>query len=170
MQKSALKLWPKVFAYGLSLVRDRDHAEDLCQETYLRFFSMKRPVDSTRPLLPLLLVIIRNLVATEARHSKHWAIDNEGVADGDQLDSHESPAWKKAAEEEERTAVQQALDRLSPDWRSALFLKDGLGFSYKEIGDVIKRSEDSVRTLLHRARNKVRELLKSHGTDERRAQ
>ena len=46
LRRSVMQLWPKVFAYGVSLVRDRHWAEDLCQETYLRFFEMRRPVDS----------------------------------------------------------------------------------------------------------------------------
>jgi RNA polymerase sigma-70 factor (ECF subfamily) len=170
MRRSALKLWPKIFAYALALVRDRHGAEDLCQEAFLRLFTMKRGVDLGRSLLPLLLTITRNLAASAARKPRALPLDEEeaGVcASG--APAGEGP-MNGAARQEEGRAVQDALDRLSPDWRSVLYLRDGLGFSYREIAEVVKRSEDSVRVTLHRARQRIRELLKHHGMDERRAQ
>jgi RNA polymerase sigma-70 factor (ECF subfamily) len=165
-----MQLWPKVYAYGFSLVRDGHRAEDLCQETYLRFFGMKRTVDRSRPLLPLLLSILRNRVASESRRPRTASLDDHDTGEAGLPDDATETPLKVAVRHEEKDTVQAALARLSPDWRSVLYLRDGLGFSYREIGEVVERSEDSVRVTLHRARQKVRELLKDMDLDERRAQ
>jgi RNA polymerase sigma-70 factor (ECF subfamily) len=163
MRRSVLQLWPKVHAFGLALVRDPHQAEDLCQEAYLRFFGMKRTVDLSRPLLPLLLTILKNLAATASHRAEALPLDEE------QAGADSSPL-SRAVQREEKDAVRDALDRLSPDWRAVLYLRDGLGFSYREISGVVEHSEDYVRVTLHRARQKMRELLKNHDLDERRVQ
>jgi len=170
LRRSVLQLWPKVYAFGRSLVRDPHRAEDLCQEAYLRFFEMKRPVDLSRPLLPLLLTILRNLVASESRRPREVSLDAPCAGETAPPDAAAEPPAKAAARREEKCTVQAALARLTPDWRAVLYLRDGLGFSYREIADVVERSEDNVRVTLHRARRKVRTLLKGTGLDERRAQ
>ena len=40
----AMRLWPQVFGFAMSLGGGRHRAEDLCQEAFLRLFEMKRPV------------------------------------------------------------------------------------------------------------------------------
>ena len=66
--------------------------------------------------------------------------------------------------------MRAALERLSPLWRSVLFLRDGLGFSYTEVAGVTGRSEDTIRVTLHRARRRIRALLEGGEGQERRAQ
>jgi RNA polymerase sigma-70 factor (ECF subfamily) len=154
----------------MSLVRDRHRAEDLCQETYLRFFRMQRPIDQSRPLLPLLLSILRNLVVSESRRPSTASLDDREGGNPHLADDAGETPLKEAIRREETASVEAALERLSPDWRSVLYLRDGLGFSYGEIAETLGRSADSVRVTLHRARRRVRELLQGKDLDERRVQ
>jgi RNA polymerase sigma-70 factor, ECF subfamily len=48
------------------------------------------------------------------------------------------------------------LERLSPEERAALVLRDALGTDYADIARILERSEAAVRQLLHRARERVR--------------
>ena len=59
---------------------------------------------------------------------------------------------------ERRERLREALDTLSPTWRATLYLRDGLSLSYRQIAEVLERSEDVVRVTLHRARLRLREL------------
>ncbi|MFQ5654406.1 MAG: RNA polymerase sigma factor, partial [Planctomycetota bacterium] len=60
---------------------------------------------------------------------------------------------------EEIATVEAALAQLSPLWRAILYLRDGLGLSYREVAEVLDRSEDVVRVTLHRARLRIRAAL-----------
>jgi RNA polymerase sigma-70 factor, ECF subfamily len=170
LRQIALDLWPRVFGFARSLTGDGSRAEDLCQETYLRFFGMKRPVDRSRSILPLLLTIVRNLVRDEARRPQPESLEIAAMGGKSPAAPADRNPAGSAARREERDNLRDALSRLSPLWRSVLYLRDGLGFSYREIAGVVERTEDTVRVTLHRARQRMRELLKGSATTERRAQ
>lgn len=170
LRARALELWPKVYGFGISLTRDGSRAEDLCQEAYLHLFSMKRKVDPSRPLLPLLIAIVRNLWRSEARRPQAKPLDVASEATEAVADPIGSDPARRAARHEAQREVQSVLERLSPLGHSVLYLRDGLGFSYKEIAGLVEKSEDTVRVTLHRARLKARELLKGFAQNEGRAQ
>lgn len=165
LRKCALKLWPQVYGYVLSLVKDQHHAEDLSQEVYLKLFTMNRSIDSSRSILPLLLTIARNLVISQARRRKE-----SDPLSGDEEDLEQLGPEAAAQDHETQDQVQGALLQLSPLWRSVLYLRDGLGFSYQEIASLTQRTEHMVRTTLHRARHRIRTLLKGLDQQERNIQ
>jgi len=151
--EDALEHWPQAFGFALSLCGDRARAEDLCQESFLRLATMKREVDRSRPLRPLLFRILRNLHVSELRRSKPDPLDAEPP------DPEGSGPAEAASRRERIRRVRAALDRLSPEWRSMLYLRDGVGLSYREIAGVVGRSVGVVRVTLHRARKRVRSHL-----------
>ena len=169
MSTSALQHWQEVFGYAYSLTCDRAHAEDLCQEAYLRLFGMKRLRDGAGSLLPLLLTIVRNLVCTEARSPAAISLDDvEGAVE--LVDASTPTPSETALLNESREEVRAALAQLSSSWRAVLYLRDGLGLSYREISAVEGGSEDTVRVTLHRARQRLRVILSRTENVERKTQ
>lgn len=157
LAEEAAREWPRLFGFALQLSHDRQEAEDLCQEACLRVLRSDRRIDPDRPLLPLLMTVVRNLHRSRLRSpdppESGWDLDVEDAA---------SPPPHRAAEMGERFAlVEQALRRMNPTWRAALYLADGLSLSYAEIADILDKTEDVVRVTLHRARARVRVLLRS---------
>ena len=157
----ALRHWPKLFGFAYALTKDRGRAEDHCQEAIVRLSSSDRPVDRSRPLLPLLFRVVRNLVIDEARRPETESIDG--------IDEHGEPYRIEPADEqdpirevlrsEQIRGVRSALDRLPASWRAVLYLRDGLDLPYREIAEVEGTTEDVVRVTLHRARQRIRVLL-----------
>lgn len=155
----ALGHWKEVFGLAFQLTGDRDRAEDLCQETYLKLARVPGPLDETRPLRPLLFTVLRNLVRNQARRPRPSSLTEETAVAGD--------VPERAQRSEEVGVLRSVLEELEPSWRATLYLRDGLGLSYREIGEALGKSEDTVRTTLHRARvrlaERVRRELKGDG-------
>ena len=158
-EQTALDLWPPLFGFAVQLVRDRARAEDLCQEAYLRLFGMDRDVDASRPLRPLLFCIVRNLVRSELRRERGAPFDDVIVPDS--VDDASVDPLTLVGSAEESARVDAALSRMPATWRAALYLRDGLDLSYAEVADILDKTEDVIRVTLHRARLRVRVMLKS---------
>ncbi|MEZ5339422.1 MAG: RNA polymerase sigma factor [bacterium] len=78
-----------------------------------------------------------------------------------------SPRDEEWTEREARSRVLRvAIEKLSPDQREALLLFEVHGLSIREISQVMGKSESAVRVLLHRARQRLAELLKRDGIEE----
>lgn len=159
--QKALAHWPEAFAFALALTRERSDAEDLCQEAFLRLWAMNRPLDDTRPLRPLLFTIVKNEFRTRARRQRPDRLDDVLGRDDAGIEVADDGPAVRADRSEQVEIVHDALGRMNPIWRAALYLADGIGLSYAEIAEVLDRTEDVVRVTLHRARLRVRVLLKN---------
>jgi RNA polymerase sigma-70 factor (ECF subfamily) len=67
-----------------------------------------------------------------------------------------------AAGSEAQARVQEALLDLAPDLRLAVVLYDIEGQSYQEVARVLRIPEGTVKSRIHRARNALRERLRSY--------
>lgn len=137
-----------------ALTRDMDTAEDLAQEAFLR---LAREVDAGRaPDEPgaWLHHVAGNLVASRGRHLS--VVDRRA---GD-LPRPDEPARPEdvAIDAEDALALRQALDCLPAADRRALVLA-AQGYRGPEIAATIGRTPGATRTLLCRARGKVRGRL-----------
>lgn len=156
----ALDDWPKLFGYAVSLCAERGRAEDLCQATFERLLSRASRIDMSRPLLPLLVTMLRNLYVSELRRPRSVALDDPNEAGSQQAADPRSIDPSELAEQSDTLeAVRAALARLPENWRAAVYMRDALDFSYREIAEALSTSADTVRTLLHRARHRLRGLL-----------
>jgi RNA polymerase sigma-70 factor (ECF subfamily) len=66
---------------------------------------------------------------------------------------------KKIIQNEMSACVREFVDRLPPDYRTIIVLKDIEGLTNKEIAEVLEISLDSAKIRLHRARNQLKESL-----------
>jgi RNA polymerase sigma-70 factor (ECF subfamily) len=151
--------------YYPSLVRmlwrrtgDRDHAEELAQETFAR--AVEAPPLNPRPWL---FAVALNLVREDARRASR---QGRGL----QLLKAESPSSSPAADaeferRERQQAVRAALALLNERDREALLLK-AEGFSYDEIASSLGLARGAVGTTLARARKRLVEAY--HAGESRR--
>jgi RNA polymerase sigma-70 factor (ECF subfamily) len=115
-------------------------------------------LDHSRPLLPFLLAIVRNLARSAARRRRMDSLVTPD-ADSAMVDPRAPDPCVEAHRSEQVGLVRDVLRTLSPSLRAVLFLRDGLELSYTEIGLVLGKSDDVVRVTLHRARLKMRAAL-----------
>ena len=163
MESSALARFDAVVlphldaAYTLAryLTRNAHDAEDVVQDACLRalkYFDGFRgePGTSARAWL---LTIVRNTA-----HSWHKQHRTDGLA-VEFDESEHSPAVTNG-QPEARESLGRALDRLAPEFREVIVLRELQGLSYKEISDVTGVPVGTVMSRLSRARARLQAALR----------
>jgi len=145
--------FPKVYNYILRLIRSPQSAEDIVQEAFLKAWNAYDRFDPSKPFLPWIMQIARNLALDHLRRRR------EVPGDESWLEQSPSPAASPEREllrAEEARRLEQALGRLPEPQRTAAYLYYVNGLSLAEIGRVLKKSERAATSLLHRARENLR--------------
>lgn len=144
-----------------------EDAEDLIQELLTKLYPRRAElagVDNLRPWL--LRVMYRLFIDTHRRNTRspiHLAVDNQpDHATTDLLDSLPHPDEGPEAETESAARTRQlllAVSRLSEDHRSVISLHDVEGYTLEEMQVVLDCPIGTLKSRLHRARARLRELL-----------
>jgi RNA polymerase sigma-70 factor (ECF subfamily) len=144
--------WPKVFSYAWVLLRDREDAEDIAAETFIRAYAAW--TDGRGPstdAFAWLIVIARHLVIDRRR--RHRLIDwlplraeaGSQVTDPG-LDASETALW-----------FRQLAGALSSRQHEAFLLRYEFDLADDQIGTVMGISAGAVRTLVSRALASLRD-------------
>ena len=140
------------------LTRDERHAEDICQEAYLRAFKSLDGFDGTSSRA-WLFAIVRNTFYTWFRKNKADAaavpFDEETV----ELESPLGSIDRILQERDARRVVNAALERLPDEFREAIVLRELEDLSYKEIADIAGVPIGTVMSRLARARKLLLQYL-----------
>ncbi len=144
---------------------DREHAEDLAQDTFVKAFRSLAGFDTSRRLSSWLFRIAHN-TAVDAMRRPRQRLVSLGNSAGRPTD----PAATAAPPEPdpvERAALGQALDaalnRLRPDFRAAVVLRYDEGLAFDEIGQIMGIPEATARSHVHRARKELARHLAEAG-------
>lgn len=64
---------------------------------------------------------------------------------------------------ERKNNLKKAIQKLKPEYQSAVYLADIEELNYKEIGKIMQKSESGIKVLIYRARKKLEETLRKEG-------
>ncbi|MEX0708880.1 MAG: sigma-70 family RNA polymerase sigma factor [Woeseia sp.] len=145
-----------MYRYAAWLSRDPGIAEDVVQESMLRAWKSLDALRDDAAAKQWLLTIVRR---ENARYFERKRLE---TVDIDDLTPAQS-AMIADGDTSELDEVRQAIYRLEDDYREPLVLQVLLGYSTKEIAELIGIKPGAVLTRLHRARIKLKEL---HDRDE----
>lgn len=158
-----------VFSLVFRMVRDRETAEDLAQETFIKVLNH---VDRYRPEFKFSswLFKIANNVAIDhirKRHletvsmdgSPHAGTAAEIEATSFDVSVHQESALEELESRELGSAIEQAIAKLRPEYRSCIMLRHVEGRSYEEIAATLDLPLGTVKTYIHRARHELRRAL-----------
>jgi RNA polymerase sigma factor (sigma-70 family) len=139
-----------VYAYVVTLLRDRTAAEDVTAQAFERAYGRRRTFDRRRgEERAWLFGIARNAALDELRRRRRLAVLAAEPADELAVDDAVDVALR-------RTAVRAALAKLSGRERELVALKFHAGLSNGEIARVLGASESAVGTRIHRVIEKLR--------------
>ena len=136
-----------LFGFLCGATHDRDVAEDLLQELFLRLIREERAGRTPEAVRPWLYRVASNLVIDRGRRlatGRRWL---ERLVSRDQAE----PADARLMRHEDTVTIERALEHVPAEARVAL-LMSGNGFSGEEIASAIGRSHGATRSLMSRAR------------------
>jgi RNA polymerase sigma-70 factor (ECF subfamily) len=151
------------------MVRDHALAEDLAQETFIKVLN---GIASYRPEFKFSSWIFKIANNAAIDHLRRKNIDTlsldgaPGAETPEQMratslqlgDRRESPL-DEVENRELGTAIERAIGRLRPEYRSCILLRHVEGYSYEEIAESLDLPLGTVKTYIHRARNELRGYL-----------
>lgn len=145
----------RVHAQALRLVRRHDLADDVAQEAFVRAWQSLSSFDLGRPFGPWIGRITRNLALNALRGpAARTAALVEDTPDDPAAGPDELVAGRETG-----AALEQALGELPVEQRSVLLLRAHEEMSYQEIADALGIAPGTVMSRLHRARERLRQLL-----------
>ncbi|MEM7160284.1 MAG: RNA polymerase sigma factor [Myxococcota bacterium] len=159
-----------IFNFILRSVRDRSRAEELLQEVFLRVVRAKDRYERTAKFTTWIYAIARNLCVDESRRARfrdHQSLDakrpgKDGEAGGDMLSrmpAKEVPTDEAAEAPTLRKRMAKAIDALPDDQREVFLLRQLSGLSFREIGETLGVPENTVKSRMRYALEKLREHL-----------
>ncbi|HEU5238652.1 MAG TPA: sigma-70 family RNA polymerase sigma factor [Pyrinomonadaceae bacterium] len=141
-----------------------DAAEDLTQEVFIRVY---RSLDQYNPkqgdLQNWLMRLARNLIIDDYR-KRQRAPQDEAAEDLEDHQYHLRASGGTVQREMERrelgVQVQAGIDKLSPDLRTCVILRDIEELSYQEIVDLLRIPEGTVKSRINRGRIELAKILR----------
>jgi len=145
---------PSLRAFALSLVGDRDRADDLVQDTLLRALQKQDRFEPDTKLQAWLFTILRNLFYSDYRRRKREVEDVDGLYAAKLSTLPEQPGCA------EFETLRSALARLSDEQREAVLLVGAQGYSYEQVAEICGAPLGTIKSRVNRARKRLAELLK----------
>lgn len=154
----------ELFRHATIRLSDRERAQELTQECFLRAFEYAKRGEEIREYRPFLFRTLRHLIIDEYRKHKTHSLealleDHEGANVEALLPTDDSNTLEAAMERFEGKRALQMLSRLPPLYQEVLSLRYVDGLSPKEISIIVEESENVVSVRIHRGLKKLKSLL-----------
>ncbi len=152
-----------VISFIYDMVGDRDLAEELTQETFVRAYRNLRTMRVDTKLSSWLFGIAKNVaregLRAHARSSKHVDLGDQSVLD---LSDHQPVPVDRLLSKELNDLIRRSLAALDEDKRMVFVLKIFHQCSYEEIAGITGFSLAKLKTDLHRARAEMRRRIRPY--------
>jgi RNA polymerase sigma-70 factor (ECF subfamily) len=169
-EAEALRWFPEVTRFAMSLTRDEADADDLVQETYLRAYSSWDSFTPGTACRGWLFVICRNtFLRGRQRESRQVEADHAELealaAAALHASALQSGYGSVFADVDLSDAIRRAVADLPEPFREAVTLVDINDQSYEDTARVLGVPVGTVRSRLFRARRLLQEVLIDHARD-----
>lgn len=156
----------KVYNIAFRMMGNSEDAEDIAQETFIKVYRSLSKFRGDSAFSTWLYRIATNISIDQLRKKKNRMvvyIDNN--VEGEEGDiqrqlKDDSPSPEDIAETKElKNTVQNAINRLSPDHKAVIVLRDIKGLQYDEIARILNCPEGTIKSRINRARLSLHSLL-----------
>src|SRR6266700_1863518 len=153
----------RLFRYLLDLTANRERAEDFFQETWLRVLERGHQYDGKWKFEAWLFAIARNLVLDWHRRKKPQSVDSltgpEEGATCDVKDEHSASPLDQVLHSEQRSGVQQSLEKVPAIYREVLVLRFQEEMQLDEIAGVTGTPISTVKSRLYRGLDALKNAM-----------
>lgn len=144
-----------------ALSRDRDRAEEIAQDAFVRLFELSHRYQERGQFTPYLYRIATNLLRTEDRKRRRRAILLKAFGSNGTHECAPSPQTV-CLRDELSLRLSEALSALPLRYRSPVLLREMEGWSYTDIARAMSCGEGTVKSRIHRGRERLRRLLEPY--------
>lgn len=158
-----------VFSVIYRMIRDRERAEDLSQETFVRVFNNIDRYDPSYKFSSWIFKIATNLTIDSIRRKELDTVSIDGSRNAVTPDQIAATSITIASTDENPEEllearqlgeeIEEAIGKLRPEYRAAILLRHVEGREYQEIAEILSLPLGTVKTYIHRGRNELRESL-----------
>lgn len=154
-----------VYNFILRFVGDKETAEDLLQETFMRVIKGADAYKRQAKFTTWLYTIARNLCVDQTRrrkHRRHASLDapmdtsEESGSLMDVIASNEMASDRKSVNKQLFATMQRAIAALSEEQREVFLMREFLDLPFKQIADVVGVPENTVKSRMRYALEKLR--------------
>jgi RNA polymerase sigma-70 factor, ECF subfamily len=157
-----------IVSFMYRMARNAAAAEDLAQEVFLRVYRSRESYEATAKFTTWLYRIATNLAVNHARDTRHErpevqvSLDEPDEDTGTTLEVPDASlnAEQAIVRRERMMAIRQKVEALPEQQRLAVIMHKYQQMDYKQISEVLKKSESATKSLLFRAYETLREQLK----------
>jgi len=158
---------PRLIGFVTRIIRDRERAEDLVQEAFIRAYRHLHRFDRTRKFSTWMYTIASNLAKNELRNRMRSPVILFQALSGDRDDDPRPLEFEDNSTRPDRLyghrhlrhAVDASVARLSPVHRTVFVMRELEGRSYEEIAEATGTQLGTVKSRLNRARAHFAELI-----------
>src|SRR3954464_14076018 len=165
-----------LFTFLLRMLGDRERAEDLAQETFLRIVKGAQAWERRARFQTWLFTIARNLCADHARRHRFRradSLDAQGPEDGpamvDSVPGREVDPARGAESARLRPVLERALLSLPVEQREVFVLREQAGVPFREIAELVGCNENTVKSRMRYALEGLRKVLSAAGVSQETA-
>jgi RNA polymerase sigma-70 factor (ECF subfamily) len=159
-----------IYNFIFRFVRDAAQAEDVMQETFLRVIKGAEAYERQAKFTTWLYTIARNLCVDASRRGKHRKAasldapvgDEDGAALIDMVSDGKEGADRAAIDRELRVRMQKAIAALPDEQREIFLLREMADLQFNEIAKVVGCPENTVKSRMRYALEKLREALEEY--------
>lgn len=151
-----------LFRYGTKFTNDDQLVKDCIQELFIDIYTRRKHLGPTNNIkLYLLKSIKRSILRTINSKSEFLSIDQTeapfliSYSYSEDISPEEETSQRSAA-------IQKALTELTPRQQEAVYLRFNMGLSYNDICEAMEMNNQSVRNLVFRAIEKMRNILSGY--------
>ncbi len=148
----------RIHAYAYRILNDQEAAEDVYQETFVRFHKALRDGAEMQNLTGFLFTISKNLCLNYLKSKKR----RNTVP----IEDYDFEVFNHTYESEElMNLIAMALDLLDFEFREAFVLREYQGMSYAEVAEMTGTTLATAKIRVHRAKQKIKTILKPYVRD-----
>lgn len=142
----------RVYSVACQIAGNRDDAEDICQESFIKLYRNIRAYSSNHKFTTWLFRLVTNTAVDHLRKQKKSR--RLPVEAG-------LPDRSQASDSDLKLTLDRILKKVSPKQRMAFVLRDLQGFPLCEVAQILGCSGVTARVHLHKARTRIRESLET---------
>ncbi len=141
-----------VYRFILKNIKDKDTAQDIVQESYVRMWERVKEVSYEKARAYLFTTAYHTMIDHIRKNQRISSLDEDYT-----LTHDESPGTYNDLKE----VINEAVAKLPEIQRSAIMLRDYEGYSYEEIGEILQLNESQVKVYIFRARTFLKQYIGS---------